>query len=254
MTDFIKNTRIILVNPSHPGNIGSVARAMKNMGFNKLYIVSNNQHYLSGEARARAGHAVDLLEQATQRVSLESALAECKLIFGCSGRTPDLPLPCLDPKELAECLLKQAYQNTQNAIVLGCERVGLSVKDLALCHYQVKIPAHQDYVSLNLSHALQIIVYECFCLQNNAKKHSIQENVEADLATFEEMSYFYEHLERVITKTKFYDPKNPGRLLPRLRLLFNRVLMSAKEVNMLRGFLTSIEEFYKTKMKNSTKL
>ena len=229
--------QIVLVNTSHPGNIGAAARAMKNMGLDKLCLV-NPQIFPSAEATARASGADDLLAAARRVDSLDAALTGTRLVIGASARNRTLPVPMLDPRECAELVMQQPG-DTATAIVFGRERTGLTNDELDRCHYLVQIPANPDYPSLNVAAAVQVISYELrmaagLSLSRPGSRHRY--------ATTEEMELFYQHLEEVLVAIEFLDAGNPRQLMRRLRRLFGRARPNENEVNILRGILTAIEQ------------
>jgi TrmH family RNA methyltransferase len=227
--------RIVLVNTSHPGNIGAAARAMKNMGLTELSLV-DPQLFPNAEATARASGADDLLAAASCAATLEQALEGCSLVIGASARNRTLPLPTLDPRECA-ALVEQQPADSRTAIVFGRERTGLTNDELDRCHYLVQIPTNPDYPSLNLAAAVQVVAYELrmaagLSLSRPENKHRY--------ATAEEMELFYRHLEETLIAIDFLDADNPRQLMRRLRRLFARARPNENEVNILRGVLTAI--------------
>ena len=154
-----QNIRVVLVNPSHPGNIGGVARAMKNMCLSRLYVVASPQHVLASDARARAVSALDVLEQAVVVDTLDEAIAECSYVVGASARLRTIPWPTYDPHVCAQQVVTLAH-TTQVALVFGREDTGLHNDELEKCQSLVYIPANADYSSLNLAAAVQVLVYE----------------------------------------------------------------------------------------------
>ena len=234
--------RIILVGTTHPGNIGSTARAMKTMGLQQLYLVSP-KIFPDSSATALAVGANDVLEQAVVVDSLDDALKGCQLIFASSARRRDLAIPCVTPAECAE-LIAEVDDTVQVAILFGQERTGLTNQDLLRCHYHIQIPTNPEFSSLNLAQAVQIIAYEIRMISLNSQ---VLVNPSKDsLATVEEVERFYTHLLEVLAVTHFLKPKNPGRVEQRLRRLFGRVGLETMEVNLLRGILTQIERALKS--------
>jgi tRNA (cytidine32/uridine32-2'-O)-methyltransferase len=233
----VRPVRIVLVNTSHPGNIGAAARAMKNMGLTELSLV-DPQLFPSAEATARASGADDLLAAADCAATLEQALEGCSLVIGASARNRTLPLPTLDPRDCA-ALVEQQAPDTRTAIVFGRERTGLTNDELDRCHYLVQIPTNPDYPSLNLAAAVQVVAYELrmaagLSLSRPENKHRY--------ATAEEMELFYRHLEETLIAIDFLDADNPRQLMRRLRRLFARARPNENEINILRGVLTAIRQ------------
>jgi tRNA (cytidine32/uridine32-2'-O)-methyltransferase len=235
----LKNIRIILVNTSHPGNIGAVARAMKTMGLNTLYLVAP-KIFPHAEATARAAGADDILAQATITNSLNEAIKSCNLVIGASARQRTLPLQVFDPKAAAKKIVTECPTN-EIAIIFGRENNGLTNEELMLCNYHINIPTNDNFSSLNLAAAVQIIAYEIkmSCLDNNVSQSQLPQE---PLATIEEMTGFYNHLEKILIATNFLDSKNPGKLMLRLKRLFNRARCEQTEISILRGILSSIED------------
>jgi len=238
----LENINIILVNTSHPGNIGGSARAMKNMGLNQLTLVAP-EDFPSGVAVGRAVTAVDILDNAVVVQSLEEAIKNCGLVIGTSARSRRIPWPTLEPEQCAEKLLLEPDKN-QVAVVFGREDAGLTNEELQLCHYHVQIPTNPDYSSLNLASAVQVICYELrktWLRLENFKAATDDEIWDVERATGEQIEHFYEHLERVLIAIDFHDPENPRQLLHRVRRMFGRIRMDTMELNILRGILTNIE-------------
>lgn len=229
--------RIVLVNTSHPGNIGAAARAMKNMGLDQLSLV-DPQGFPSAEATARASGADDLLAAASRVDSLEAALSGTRLVIGASARNRTLPVPMLDPRECAELVMQQPV-DTVTAIVFGRERTGLTNDELDHCHYLVQIPANPDYASLNLAAAVQVISYE---LRMAAGLSMDRPESQHRGAATDDMERFYQHLEETLLAIGFLDAGNPRQLMRRLRRLFGRARPNDNEVNILRGILSAVRQ------------
>jgi tRNA (cytidine32/uridine32-2'-O)-methyltransferase len=231
----MKQPHIVLVNTSHPGNIGAAARAMKNMGLSELCLV-DPQRYPSAEATARASGADDVLARAKCFETLDEAIAEAVLVIGASARSRSLPVPMLDPRACAKLVYEQPDAKTV-AILFGRERTGLSNEELDCCHYLVQIPSNPEYSSLNIAAAVQIIVYELSLLAGD-KANAGQARI--DYATAQQMEQFYDHLEGTLVELEFLDPANPKQLMRRLRRLFGRTRPDQNEINILRGILTAM--------------
>jgi TrmH family RNA methyltransferase len=234
----MKQPRIVLVNTSHPGNIGAAARAMKNMGLSELCLV-DPQRYPSAEATARASGADDLLARAKCFGTLDEAIADAVLVIGASARSRSLPVPMLDPRACAKLVYEQPDARTV-AILFGRERTGLSNQELDRCHYLVQIPGNPQYPSLNIAAAVQVIVYELRLLAAGEETNADQAGI--DYATAQQMEHFYQHLEETLVALEFLDPANPKQLMRRLRRLFGRTRPDQNEVNILRGILTAMNK------------
>ncbi len=227
--------RFVLFEPTHPGNIGAVARAMKTMGLRDLVLVNAGQH-LDSEARARASGALDVLESATLASSLAEAVGHCGLVIGASARHRRLGVPEMGPRECAREIIRSCAAKPA-AVVFGPERAGLTNAELDLCQAIVYIPANPEYSSLNLAAAAQIIAWEIRCAEGVSVDAPAPE---APPASVEDMDLFYEHLQRVLLASGFLDPGNPRNLMRRLRRLFNRARLDQNELNILRGILAAV--------------
>lgn len=232
------DVRIVLVEPTHPGNIGASARAMKNMGFAKLVLV-NPQEFPSDTAVFRAVSAADVVHQATVVDSVDAAIAGCHLVIGTSARDRRIPWPLLDPKACAAKVNEERSDSSDIAILFGRESRGLTNEELHKCHYHVNIPTARAYSSLNLAMAVQVIVYEI--LQAHLDVPAPQQ-WDREYATADAIEHLFEHLEQTLIQVKFHDPENPRKLMTRLRRMFNRIRMDEMEVDMLRGFLTAVNQ------------
>ncbi len=234
--------RIVLVNPSHPGNIGAVARAMKTMELQNLYLVKP-KHFPDVDATARAAGADDILENAVIVDLLADALKGSSVVFGTSVRNRALSLPKLQVKDAAQVIIKEAQTHTV-AIVFGRENNGLSNEELEQCNYHLYIPTNPEFYSLNLAAAVQLVAYEIKMARqpNPVNIEMVITDLDTqELANAEEMQSFYQHLQQVLAAIKFLDLKNPRKVLSRLKLLFNRARVQKNEINILRGILTAIQ-------------
>lgn len=225
------NCRIVLVETSHPGNIGAAARAMRVMGLRELLLV-RPARFPHADATAMAAHADDVLEAARVVDSLDEALAGCTLAFGTSARRRTLEWTEYDARSAARHAIA-AGDDAVAAFVFGRERTGLTNAELDRCHYMLHVPAAGDYGSLNLAQAVQIVAYEL----QMARAEPVPRVAAEPPPTHEDMARFYAHLERALTDIGFLDPDNPRQLMRRLRRYFNRSEPSAVELNILRGIL-----------------
>lgn len=242
--------RVVLVNTSHPGNIGGAARAMKNMGLQRLILV-DPKDFPSSEAHARASGADDILQQVRVVASLEQALAGCSLVLGTSARDRRLPWPLVNPRDAASVMMQhlQTDDEADIALVFGREHAGLTNDELHQCQYHVHIPADDAFSSLNLATAVQVLTYELRMAWLAASEQPLcMESIErtgplgSGPATHDAMELFYEHLQRTLIDIEFLDPEKPRHLMTRLRRLFGRNQMSRSEVNILRGILTETQK------------
>jgi tRNA/rRNA methyltransferase len=235
-TNSLDNVRIVLVHPTHPGNIGASARAMKTMGLSSLILV-NPKRFPDREAEALASGALDVLAEARVCASLDEALSGTVLAAALSARQRELSHTAYHAKEAAGIVLEQARQHPV-ALVFGGEISGLSNEEIIKCQMLVHIPANPEYDSLNLAAAVQVMCYELrLALENPAPEPS---GFEA--ASFEEVELFYRHLEKIMVSTGYLNPDQPKRLMERLRRLFARARLEKEEVNILRGVLKSFQK------------
>lgn len=233
--------RIVLVATSHPGNIGSAARAMKTMGLERLYLVSPRS-FPDRWANELAAGADDILQHAVVTETLAEALSGCQLVVGTSARPRDIDLVGLTPAANA-LRVSQEPEGTEVAIVFGREHAGLTNDELLLCHYHLNIPSNPDFSSLNLAQAVQIVCYELrMCLLSP----SINMKPSRDrLATVDEVEKFYDHLRQIMIDIDFLKPSNPKKLLHRIRRMFHRTQLESMEVSILRGILSQITKTLK---------
>lgn len=233
--------RIVLVNPSHPGNVGAAARAMKNMGLSQLVLVEP-QEFPDPRAIWRAAGAKDLVESAQVVVSLDEALADCQLVIGTSARERKIPWPLVDPKTCAEKVYAEP-DGVKVALLFGREDSGLTNDELRRCHLHVNVPTSDAYRSLNLAMAVQILCYE-LRMQSLGKARHIEpmDDWDEPLASSEDMERFYDHLSQTLAELEFYDPDNPRQLITRLRRLFHRARMDQMELNIMRGVLAEVQK------------
>ena len=239
--------RIVLVNTSHPGNIGAAARAMKNMGLSQLYLVDPVE-YPCIDATARAAGAEDVLDNAVVVDSLQEAIAGCVSVAGTSARLRTVKWQIHDPRQCADHMmdtLEQAEEGASVAIVFGRERNGLSNEELERCTSLVHIPTNPDYSSLNVAAAVQVLSYECrMCALardivdqpqlKTRKKH--KEDVPASAEMLEAM---YDHLLDTLNRINFFYNSSPEIVMRRLKSLFNRAGTTKREVALLRGIFAA---------------
>jgi len=228
--------RIVLVDTAHPGNIGAVARAMKNMGLTELHLV-RPKFFPNSEATARASGAHDVLEAARVHETFEAAIAACGLVVGTSARPRHLPWALVEPREAASRIAAASLQG-EAALVFGSERYGLSNDELNCCNLTVTIPTAPDYNSLNLAMAVQVLAYELWLLRRAEPQPAPRD---APLATVAEVQRLYAHIEEVLEEIDFRDRTGNGQLMTRIRRLFNRAQLDQNEMNILRGILTAVQ-------------
>jgi tRNA (cytidine32/uridine32-2'-O)-methyltransferase len=237
----LENIRIVLVNTSHPGNIGGVARAMKNMGLGRLYLVAPRQ-FPDEQANWRAVSADDVLESAVVTETLEQAVGDCHYVVGTSARGRRIPWPLLDPRGCAE-KMGLASDNGEIAVIFGREDRGLTNDELKVCNLHLNIPTSDDYSSLNLAMAVQIVCYELRMLMDAPRLPTDQDaQWDTPFASGENMERYYRHLEDTLVDIEFLDPAAPRQLMVRLRRLYSRVRLDDMELSILRGILTRTQK------------
>ena len=234
----LSRVRVVLVKPSHPGNIGAAARALKTMGLSSLYLVQPKS-FPDAEATSRASGATDVLEQASVVDTLEEALQGVSMAAALTSRRRELSLPMQWSREAAGTLAVRARLDENVALVFGNETFGLSNEDLRLCQLPVMIPANPEYASLNLGAAVQLMCYEMRMALGDIGAPPAVEC--GELATVDEVEQLMQHIERSTTTSGFFNPANPKRLMPRLRRMFGRIALERDEVNILRGMLSFFE-------------
>ncbi|AXF74985.1 tRNA (cytosine(32)/uridine(32)-2'-O)-methyltransferase TrmJ [Erwinia tracheiphila] len=236
----LQNIRIVLVETSHTGNMGSVARAMKTMGLSNLYLV-NPLVKPDSQAIALAAGASDVIGEAHIVDTLDQALEGCSLVVGTSARSRSLPWPMLDPRE---CGVKSVQEGQQApvALVFGRERAGLTNEELQKCHYHLAIAANPEYSSLNLAMAVQIIVYEVRMAFLESQKTVQPEYEDSPYPLVDDLERFYQHLEQVMIHSGFIREGSPGQVMSKIRRLYTRARPERDELNILRGMLSSLEK------------
>lgn len=246
------NVRIVLVETSHSGNIGAVARAMKNMGLGNLWLV-NPVSFPDETSYARSAGASDVLDRARVVSTLGEALDDCVLVMGTSARGRKVPWPVLPPPEAAAQVLDTA-PGGRVALVFGRENHGLSNEELQRCHYHIHIPSNPDYSSLNLAMAVQVMCYEL--RMGYLKVHDQPDEVGqltamvspqdagwgTPLASIRDVEGFFGHLETVLEEIDFHRKDQPRQLMTRLRRLFQRAHPDQIEINILRGVLSAVQK------------
>lgn len=235
--------RVVLVEPTHPGNIGAVARAMGNMGVGQLMLV-NPADFPSPVASARASGADWILDKAVVCVSLDEALAGCTLVFGTTARVRSIQWPSLEPWEAMQAA-RDRISDSPVAIVFGRESSGLKNEEMDRCHHLVRIPVDDSFSSLNLGSAVIVMLYELrkSILTAESGQSALPGSIrtkENAPASAEDMLGFYAHLESVLHEIDFFDGRST-KLMRKLIRLFNRSQPSREEVNILRGMLAAVE-------------
>ena len=231
----LANVRVVLSHTSHPGNIGSAARAMKTMGLHQLALV-NPRHFPHPEADALSAGATDVLHAAQVHSSLDDALAGCVTAIGLTRRQRGLSHDPLDARDAAGQLIEIA-RTQPIALLFGNETSGLSNEELGKCQMLVTYPANPEYPSLNLAAAVQIMAWE---LRMAALAGAQLESEERELANLEDIEFFFARLQETLIDIRFLDPAHPKKLMPRLRRLFSRTRLEKDELSILMGILKQI--------------
>ena len=237
----MNHVRIVLVEPSHPGNIGAAARAMKTMGFTSLHLV-RPARFPDPQADWRAAQAVDVVENATVVDALEDAIGDCTAVFGTSARARRIPWPSMDAATAAAQLAVDGAATAPAAILFGREASGLTNAELQRCQHHIVIPAHPGYPSLNLAMAVQVVCYELFKAAGGTAPEVAPDR---RLATVAAVDGFHAHLEATLRRIDFLKDSAPRQAMTRFRRLFARAALDETELGMLRGLLTHVDELAK---------
>lgn len=248
MTSAFSRVRFVLTEPSHPGNVGSAARAVKNMGFEDLWLAAPKSPDMTQapEAIALASGATDILSATQTASDLGQALAPVTLAFALTARARDLGPPACDIREAAELAkLHLTQPGNRVAMVFGCERAGLTNEQVALCQRVCHIPANPEYSSLNVSQALQLVAWEMrYALIDAAQRLPSTPDMAPDPgkapATGQSIQALFAHWEQAMVAVRFLDPAHPKKLVPRMQHLLQRSELTHDEVDMLRGLCTAM--------------
>ncbi len=236
--------RLVLLETTHPGNIGAAARAMKTMGLSRLYLVAP-RHFPHADATALASGADDLLARAVVHATLDEAIADCHWVLGTSARLRSIPVPGLDVRDASRHVMTRLRQFPQQqiAILFGQERSGLTNDQLGRCQHLVHIPTTAEFGSLNLAQSIQIVAYELrmAALEAGEGLPDLPRR-EAEPAARDKLEGFYNHLMHVSKRIGFADEKQSRSLQARWRRLYDRAEPSETELHMLRGFLSAVEK------------
>jgi tRNA/rRNA methyltransferase len=235
------STRFILVEPSHPGNVGAAARALKTMGFARLVLVAPRIADVKNEpeAVAMASGADDVLASAHVVDTLADALVGVRYSVALTARMREYGPPQLAPRALA-AQAREHVRHGDIALVFGNERTGLSNADVERCSMLAHIPANPAYSSLNLAQAVQVLAYELrLAFQGGASGLAAVEEA-GERAPSDDIEGMFAHLEEALVALDFLDPANPKKLMPRLRRMFARSGLEREEVNILRGIAKHI--------------
>lgn len=241
MSALLDQLCIVMIQTSHPGNIGSAARAMKTMGIHDLRLV-NPTRFNSPETKALASGADDILANARLCTTLQEALADCHYVIATSARSErSLRWPQMDARECGAWVAEHLPQQ-KIALVFGRERTGLTNEELEHCQALVHIPMAFDFFSLNIAAAIQILCYECMmAVRQTVQTSTAAHELDEEPATAAAMESFFTHLETALVEVDYLDPDNPRLLMRRLRRLFGRISPTQSEVNILRGMLSAFQ-------------
>ncbi|MBX9964231.1 MAG: RNA methyltransferase [Burkholderiales bacterium] len=241
VSDRLARVRIVLSHPTHPGNIGATARAMKTMGLTQLVLV-NPKRFPDPQADALSSNALDVLGAAKVVGSLDEALAGTVLAVATVSHTYEMAPELVTCREAAARAVHDAASGDV-ALVFGTEANGLAVDEVLKCSLLAHIPSNPDYTSLNLAQAVQVFAYE---IRIAALGDRVPDVDRAALPTFDDMQHLHAHLEEVLAGIGFFDPENPKKLLPRLRRLIAKARLDQEEVRILRGLLNSVTRVRKS--------
>lgn len=229
---------LVLVGSQSSGNIGAVARTMMNMGFHELRLVNPEVHHLNRECLDRAMAAAPIIQQTKIFLTLKEAVSDCHQVIGTSGKTRQGRVIWKTPRELAQDSVNSIRKKT--ALVFGPEDRGLSNDDLLLCDQVISIPTADQLPSLNLSHAVLIVLYEIFLASSGSPKRSITISPTDVSATHEQKESFFNHLEESLKQIGFLEKTSPDKTMRTLRTLFARADLDDYEVGVLRGICRQI--------------
>ena len=237
----LKKIRIVLVNTSHPGNIGATARAMKNMGLSSLYLVDPKAHPTL-EAYRRAAGAIDVLDNAVVVKDLNQAVSGCVWVAGTSARLRTIEWPILEPRECVQQCIEH-LDTGEIAIVFGRENSGLSNEEMEKCNALLHIPTNDDYSSLNLAAAVQVVCYEfrLALISEKKTKAKSKKHREDALASSDQLDGMYQHLYDALGAVEFFGTNNPDVVMRRLKGLFNRANITQREVSIIRGICSAMQ-------------
>ena len=238
--------KIVMVETSLAGNIGSAARALKTMGLKHLVLV-NPKEVLTDDAYARSSGARDILDSAQVVDTLEQAVADCQVVMGASARSRHLPWPMVNPRQGAEKIMALLNQDPTGeakvALVLGRESSGLTNDELAMCQLHVHIPSNPDYSSLNVAAAVQVLSYELrMAVLGQEAEYEFERQREEPLANHQQLEGLFGHLQQTLVDIDYLDPNNPKLLMSRLRRLLVRSELDVTEINILRGILKQAQK------------
>ena len=239
----LNNISIVMINTSHPGNIGAAARVMKNMALERLYLVEPKS-FPDEKATAMASGADDVLIHAQLCQSLNQAVEGCQLVLGTTARERKIQHDFINAREAGPLVISES-EEYEVALVFGRERTGLTNDEIGLCHKLIHIPTNPAYASLNVASAIQIVCYEIMMAAIGPEKllNNIKKTI--DYASSDEVERYYQHLEQTLIDIEFLRPRHSPQLMPKLRNLYNRLRLEQQEVNILRGILSKTQRLVK---------
>ncbi len=234
--------RIVMVGTQHPGNLGSAARAMRTMGLSRMVLVAPEKKPDLATASMAAG-AEALVFDAPVFATLEEAVADCRLVLGCTARSRRIALEELAPREAASRALDAVFRGDDIALVFGRERTGLDNHELQLCHAAVHIPADPEFSSLNLAAAVQVLAYELRVglLAAASTAEAVPASGDGVPASHAELEGFFSQLGETLDAIDFHKGRTPESAMRKLRRIFLRADMNAREVRLMRGVLADAQ-------------
>ena len=229
---------IVLIETSHPGNIGSVARAMKTMGLKNLLLI-NPRKFPSGDANALSGNAIDILEKAKVYTNLKNAIKDSTFVYATSARVRTIQWPTKNAQDAAEEIVKQVSANKKISIIFGREDRGLTNEELQIANTHIEIPANPEYPVLNIAMSAQIICYEILKASVDTTARDWHDYPEVDS---ENLQMLIDHFIETATDIDVINPDNPKKIISRIKRMFTRLHPDEMETSFLRGFLSSIKK------------
>ena len=230
--------RWVLVETSHPGNVGSAARAIKTMGFNDLRLINPKIPGIAQQAEAisLASGAVDLLETSKEYQSLEESIKDCSLVIGLTSRDREFGPPAMDWQAARDLIAQTSRGQGKVALIFGPERTGLENHHLSLCTHRVWLDANPSYPSLNLAQAIMVCAYTLReKLLEGFVAGDAPDTASAELADPAAVAAMLEHWREGLIAIGYLDPNHPKKLMPRLESLFARSRLRKEEIDLLRG-------------------
>ena len=229
---------IVLVDTIHPGNIGSVARAIKTMGLKRLSLV-NPRVFPSGDANALAGNATDILENATLYSSIQDAIKNSTFVYATSARDRSIQWPILNAEQASAEIVEQANSEKEISIIFGKEDRGLTNDELELANKLIEIPANPEYPVLNIAMSVQLILYEIFKASSNDRPREWRDYPEVNS---EQLQGLIKHFIDTAIEIDVIDPENPKKIISRIKRMFTRLQPDEMEASFMRGFLSGIKK------------